>query len=60
MNNEEFVSCCSLSVSKVEKLFAAKKKRLGEYKTEKEAKELFAEKTNGLIVEKENAAKPTG
>jgi len=52
VNNEEFVSCCSLSVSKVEKLFAFKKKRLGEYKTEKEAKELFAEKTNGLIVEK--------
>lgn len=52
VNNEEFVSCCSLSVSKVEKLFAAKKKKIGEFKTEKEAKELFAEKTNGLIVEK--------
>lgn len=52
VDNAEFVSCCTLSVSKVEKLFAAKKKRLGEFKTEKEAKELFASKTDGLIVEK--------
>lgn len=52
MNPEEFLSCCSASVSKLEKLFAKNKKDSGSVKTEKEGKEEFANILSDLIEEK--------
>lgn len=48
----EMLSACSVSVSKLEKLYAAKLKAAGRYKTEKEGKAAFAEIMAELIVER--------
>jgi hypothetical protein len=51
---EEFLGFCSLSVAKFEKGFASKKKQLGEFKTEKEAKVQFCTELASLIQQKPN------
>lgn len=49
---EEYLGFCTLSVSKLEKGFAAKKKQNGEFKTEKEAKIQFCTELSDLIRQK--------
>lgn len=48
----EFLAACNCSVSKLEKLYAAKMKTEGRYKTEKEGKAVFADIMAGLIADK--------
>ena len=48
----EFLTACNCSVSKLEKLYAAKMKAAGRYKTEKEGKAVFADIMAELLADK--------
>ncbi len=52
ITRDEFLECCSVSVAKIEKKYAAKLKENGVFKTEKEGKERFAELTIGIVADK--------
>lgn len=54
MESKDFLECCSVSVSKLEKLFAKQGKDAGTFKTEKEGKAEFNEKLSEYIFAKPN------
>ena len=54
MESKDYLSCCTASVSKLEKLFAKQGKEAGTFKTEKEGKEVFNEKLFDFISAKPN------
>lgn len=54
MESKDYLSCCTASVSKLEKLFAKQGKDAGTFKTEKEGKEVFNEKLFDFISAKPN------